>query len=133
MEIFRAPSEPSNEADLIRLGALLIDVAGFQVTINGRHVPLTLAEFLILLDLARHPHQVRDRQALAAALKQHGTPFDTAPASERSLDTHIARLRSKLREAGYNCIKTMRYVGYRLTPDGLSTTAESTQEQQDDP
>lgn len=129
MQSFRADSQPSNDADLIRQGSLVINLEGFSATVNGRHVRLTLAEFLILVDLARHPHQVRDRQSLAAALQHRGSHF-AAQRSERSLDTHIARLRSKLREAGYDCIKTMRFVGYRLTPDELPPTAESSPEPQ---
>jgi hypothetical protein len=41
---------------------------------------------------------------------------DDASPSPRSVDTHIARLRAKLRYAGYDCIKTMRFVGYRFVP-----------------
>ena len=103
----------STESDVITLGALRLDAAGFTVTVDGRYLPLTLAEFVLLRELAGHPYQVLSRQRLAAAVREHAS--DAAP-SERSVDTHISRLRAKLRGAGYDCIKTMRFVGYRFVP-----------------
>lgn len=129
------PTEASHDADgasidaeVIDFSPLVIDLAGFSVSVNGHDIGLTLAEFLILVELARHPRQVRDRRALGAALREHGPPFHDSQPLPRGLDTHIARLRAKLRRAHCDCITTMRFVGYRFVPPG---TEESPNEIQD--
>ena len=105
----------SGDSDAISMGALRIDPAGFSVTVEGRDLSLTLAEFLLLQELASHPYQVLGRGRLVSALREHIPASETSPSS-RSVDTHISRLRAKLRGAGYDCIKTMRFVGYRFVP-----------------
>ena len=103
------------DADAVTLGALRLDRSGFSVTIGGRDLALTLAEFLLLQELVLHPHQVLGRERLAGALREFN-PASEPSTSSRSVDTHISRLRAKLRAAGYDCIKTMRFVGYRFIP-----------------
>lgn len=99
--------------EVMTLGALRLDPAGFSVTVDGNDLSLTLAEFLLLRELARNPYKVLGRERLAAALREDPSEPATSP---RSVDTHISRLRKKLRNAGYDCIKTMRFVGYRFVP-----------------
>jgi two-component system response regulator ChvI len=103
----------SGDTEVMTLGALRLDPAGFSVTVGGGDLSLTLAEFLLLRELARHPYQVLGRERLAAALREHASDPTSSP---RSVDTHISRLRRKLRSAGCDCIKTMRFVGYRFVP-----------------
>jgi DNA-binding response OmpR family regulator len=105
--------ELSTSAAVLTMGALRLDPEGFSVTVDGSDLALTLAEFLLLRELASHPYQVLGRERLAAALREHTS--DPVP-SARSVDTHISRLRRKLHLAGYDCIKTMRFVGYRFVP-----------------
>jgi len=93
-----------------------LDLEGFALTVAGHDVPLTRAEFLLLAELARRPFHVLDRDSLATALQCGEPGVGPSHASERAMDTHIARLRRKLRAAGVDCIKTMRYVGYRFVP-----------------
>ena len=38
------------------------------------------------------------------------------PETLRVVDIHVSRLRKKLAQAGCDCIRTMRYVGYRFVP-----------------
>lgn len=104
------------DRDVIRVGLLELDPEGFSVRLNGRDVTLTLAEFLLLHEFVRHPHQVLSRERLVALVREHAAAPARAGGSARSVDTHIARLRRKLRKAGFDCIKTMRFVGYRLVP-----------------
>jgi len=106
---------PKGDPGAITMGALRLDPAGFSVTVDGRDLALTLAEFLLLQELARHPYQVLSRERLASALREYGSTSEPSPSS-RSVDTHVSRLRAKLRSAGYDCIKTMRFVGYRFVP-----------------
>lgn len=110
------PVEPSPRTNLVSFGALTVDPDGYAVSVDGSDLSLTLAEFRLLNEFARHPYQTLGRRRLAALLREQSGGLDGAGASLRSVDTHIARLRAKLRKAGYDCIKTMRFVGYRFVP-----------------
>ena len=83
--------------------------------IDGDKVPLTALE-LTLLDLfVRHPGRVLSRDEISRAL--HGrewTPYD------RTIDTHVARLRRKIEppeDEGPSLIRSVRGVGYVFTGD----------------
>ncbi len=97
--------QPSNRFQLERLG---IDVAGHEVTADGKVVPLTALEFKLLVDLTRHRGLVRSRENLLEAVWQHPGTLET-----RTVDTHVKRLREKLGDIGRQ-IETVRGVGYRL-------------------
>ncbi len=107
-----------HDATTIEIGPLRLDPAGFTASVAGRDLSLTLGEFLILRELAQNPYQVLRRERLVALLRSSAGNPEALGASPRSVDTHIARLRAKLRRAGYDCIKTMRFVGYRFVPNG---------------
>lgn len=104
------------EIDVFSFGSLELDPAGFSVTVNGDDIDLTFAEFLILKEFVSHPYQVLDRERLAGLIRGGVGDSGSIRPSLRSVDTHVARIRAKLRTAGYNCIRTMRYVGYRSVP-----------------
>ena len=107
--------ERPGTAGPLSFGPLRLNPQGFSVSVDGQDVALTLAEFLLLEELARHPYQALDRDRLVAVLRENmGGSEDVR--SSRSVDTHISRLRGKLRGAGYDCIKTMRFVGYGFMP-----------------
>lgn len=94
----------------LEVGALRIDLATRQVSIDGRAVELTRVEFDLLAALARRPGAAVTRQWLADQVldpERDGT--------DRSLDAHMSRLRKKL-GAGAQ-IKTVWGIGYRLAPE----------------
>jgi DNA-binding response OmpR family regulator len=103
------------EAEILCFGRLQVDPEGFTATVNGEDLELTFGEFLLLKEFASHPYQVLDRERLSGLVRGGTEAADIRP-SPRSVDTHVARLRAKLRAAGYNCIRTMRFVGYRFVP-----------------
>jgi DNA-binding response OmpR family regulator len=72
-------------------GPLLFDEGGIRLLRNADAIDLTIAEWRILRLLHDHAHQAVHRKQLliAAANGRH-------PGSERSLDTHISRLRDKI-------------------------------------
>lgn len=72
-------------------GPLLFDDGGIRLLRNADAIDLTIAEWRILRLLHDHAHQAVPRKQLliAAANGRH-------PGSERSLDTHISRLRDKI-------------------------------------
>jgi two-component system response regulator MtrA len=95
----------------IRIGSLVIDLAGRSVRTSRRRIELTKVEFDLLAALARRLGNAVERRALVAdALGQD------REGGERTLDVHMSRLRKKL-GAGGRTITTVRGVGYRLDPD----------------
>lgn len=95
--------------DRVTVGPLVIDPAVRRATLSGRAVPLTDAEFDLLLLLARHCGRVLDRESISRELR--GVPHD---ARDRTIDLRVARLRRKLGDdARRPCfIRSVRGEGY---------------------
>ena len=95
----------SNEK--IQIGDVLISPASRQVWKAGTLVELTVKEFDLLAELARHKNVVLSREKLYETVWQEEYTGET-----RTLDSHIQKLRKKL---GWNGqIKTVFRIGYRL-------------------
>jgi len=106
----RAPGE-----EPVACGALRLDPPRLAASWRGGQVRLTVTEFRILASLARDPGVVRTREQLLAA----AFPLDAAM-SDRTVDTHVKRIRRKLEEAdqGFDAIETVYGLGYRLKAPG---------------
>jgi two-component system OmpR family response regulator len=74
-------------------------------------VPLTAVEFALVKTLLRRPEHVHSRYELIdGAYRNHIT------VSDRTIDSHIRRIRSKYAEAGgKSVIETVHGVGYKLS------------------
>ncbi|MBT2213120.1 MULTISPECIES: response regulator transcription factor [Actinomadura] len=92
---------------LVAVGDVRIDLARRRVAVAGRPVPLTRREFDLLALLAREPGVVRGREEILDAI--WGDPLLSA---SRSLDVHVAGLRSKTGRPWL--VVTLRGTGYRL-------------------
>ncbi len=92
----------------LRRGALAIDPAQHEATVDGRPIPLTATEFRLLHRLAAHPGHARSRDELLDMI--WGEDKFVTP---RTVDTYVRRLREKLGLAG-EMIETLRGVGYRF-------------------
>ena len=104
--------EESRQADeLLAVGGLELDLMRYLVRWRGAPVQLTVTEFMLLRALARRPGHVKSR----AQLMQEAYPHD-AYVSERTIDTHVKRLRKKFAvlDAGFEAIETVYGIGYRL-------------------
>lgn len=104
---------PSDTA-LIR-GSLMLDPARHLVTWKGGQVDLTVTEFLILQALAQRPGHVKSRdQLIDIAYGEH------IYVDDRTIDSHIKRLRKKFREVDneFAQIETLYGVGYRYKDGG---------------
>jgi two-component system response regulator AdeR len=100
-----------NGASVIRVDDLVIDLDKHEVTLaNGRTaLNLTLTEFKLLAYLARSPRQVFSRVDLLTHCLPEG---DTL---ERTVDSHVSKLRRKLEEAGVTDVpRGIRGVGYKF-------------------
>lgn len=94
---------------LIR-GSLEMDPARHLVKWNGDNVTLTVTEFMILETLANRPGVVKSRNQLMDAAYQDDVYVD-----DRTIDSHIKRLRRKFREVNpeFDAIDTLYGAGYR--------------------
>jgi DNA-binding response OmpR family regulator len=105
----RAPNVPRNKpANQIQIDDLKIDLDRHQVFSNGYAIDLTATEFKILSLFAHSPGRVFTRSILMDAVwgqEYYGI--------ERTMDTHVSRLRRKLGRFGER-IETVHGVGYRL-------------------
>lgn len=106
--------EPPGEERVLEAGHLRLDLARYQAFWNGAPVPLTVTEFTLLHALARRPGHIKTR----AQLLEEGYPHD-AYASDRTIDSHVKRLRKKLAEAdpASDAIETVYGLGYRFRPE----------------
>jgi len=95
--------------DLIRRGRLAMDPARHLVEWAGQPVSLTVTEFLILEALALRPGVVRSRSSLMDAAYQDDVFVD-----DRTIDSHIKRLRRKFRivDSQFGAIETLYGAGY---------------------
>lgn len=101
----------------INVGPLALDPDRFSATWAGEEIPLTITEFKLLAALTTRPGIVRSREALLEVIHAHGEDVD-----DRSIDCHVKRIRSKLRELApeFNCIQTVYGAGYRYRPQAGS-------------
>ncbi len=101
----RADGRPS--AALLSAGSTRLDPARRLVTVDARPVSLTTTEFNLLEALLQAPGHVLSRTEL---LSRAWGQADYA--GSRTVDVHVAQLRSKL---GGSCpIETVRGIGYRV-------------------
>ena len=103
---------PDDEAAQLRLGPLLIDIAGRTVTRDGQDIPLTRTEFDLLVDLARHAGQVLARDTLLDRIWGYDYLGDS-----RLVDVAVGRLRAKVEAdpAAPELILTVRGAGYKAS------------------
>lgn len=79
---------------------------------SAQELQLTVTEFRLLEVLVRRPGRVYPRDELVA-LAYPGHHH----VSDRTVDSHIRRIRQKLREAGCDPIETVHGLGFRLRGD----------------
>ncbi|MXP42022.1 response regulator [Altererythrobacter soli] len=111
--VLRRSSAGGTDA-VIRIGPVEIDTEGhFARVYEGsrmQQLQLTLTEFRLLAHMARAPMRVFSRGELVDACLPGGDALD------RTVDSHVSKLRRKLAEAGAADMPVgIRGVGYRLT------------------
>jgi two-component system response regulator ChvI len=97
-------------ARAIRRGKLTLDPARHESLWEGKPVKLTVTEFLLLQSLAQRPGFVKSRDNLMDAAYD-----DQVYVDDRTIDSHIKRMRKKFREVDpeFDAIETLYGVGYR--------------------
>jgi two-component system response regulator ChvI len=106
--------EPVEAVEPIIRGRLEMDPARHRVRWADQDVTLTVTEFLILETLANRPGVVKSRNQLMDAAYQDDVYVD-----DRTIDSHIKRLRRKFRETdpSFNAIDTLYGAGYRFSEE----------------
>ena len=105
------PQDAGEEKDTLVRGKLELDPNRHACKWDGQEVRLTVTEFLILQALAQRPGFVKSRDNLMDAAYD-----DQVYVDDRTIDSHIKRLRKKFREVDneFDGIETLYGVGYRF-------------------
>ncbi len=101
------PGEETVPSDFVTIDNMTINLATYQVTIDGNPVDLTLMEYSLLSFLATHPSRAYSREALL-----HRVWGFEYCGGTRTVDVHIRRVRSKVGPQVASHIVTVRGVGY---------------------
>jgi two-component system, OmpR family, response regulator ChvI len=107
----REASAPQEDAKIIERGKLKLDPERHTCIWDSKQVTLTVTEFLILQALAARPGVVKSRDALMDAAYD-----DQVYVDDRTIDSHIKRLRKKFKlvDNNFDVIETLYGVGYRF-------------------
>lgn len=109
-ELDEGGGEDGIKDNTIIRGNLMMDPSRHQCDWKGNPLNLTVTEFLLLKSLAYRPGHVKNRdQLIDAAYGEH------IYVDDRTIDSHIKRLRKKFRKADpdFSQIETLYGVGYR--------------------
>ena len=106
----KASPDAKDAGERIVRGDLTLDPSRHLCVWQGKQVNLTVTEFLLLKSLAERPGHVKNRDQLMDAA--YG---ETIYVDDRTIDSHIKRLRKKFREIdeGFAQIETLYGIGYR--------------------
>lgn len=113
--VLRRTSGAMGQNDAIRVGDLAIDTSAYIVGLNlpGKpaiQIDVTATEFRILSHMAQAPQKAYSRSEILDTCLS-----EDSDALERTVDSHISKLRRKLEDAGAaGYFESVRGVGYRL-------------------
>ena len=98
--------------NIIKHGKLVLDSSQLECEWNGRSLPekLTTTEFLIVKELAKRPGIIKERAQLMDI-----TYKDNNDIEDRTIDSHVKRIRKKFKKIDQNfaAIETRYGSGYR--------------------
>jgi two-component system OmpR family response regulator len=100
-----APVDPGGR---VTRGRLVLDLPGHEARVDGAAIELTVTEFAILRALLEHPGRVWSRAQIIARVRA-----DDFRMTERTIDTHVRRIRAKLRGHDLDPIETVHGLGYK--------------------
>jgi two-component system response regulator MtrA len=94
----------------LKIGDLIIDLAGHSVKRDDQILPLTVLEFKLLATLEKRPWQVFTRELLLEEVWEYQHAADT-----RLVNVHVQRLRAKVEKDPERpeIVLTVRGVGYK--------------------
>lgn len=100
----------SSSSPSIQRGPLKLDDERHMCTWNDEMLDLTVTEYLLIKSLAMNPGHVKSREQLMQFAYGENIYVD-----DRTIDSHIKRLRKKFKEADddFDLIETVYGIGYR--------------------
>ncbi len=109
-----ASAANTGDTKVMERGDLRMDPLRHAVTWKGTDVSLTVTEFLLLQALAQRPGFVKSRDQLMDVAYD-----DQVYVDDRTIDSHIKRLRKKMRAADpeFSAIETLYGIGYRYNEE----------------
>lgn len=110
--IRRSSNGEDESAPITSLDGLSIDESAHVVTLENVALELTLKEYNILLKLMSSIGRVFSREQLLDDIWGYDYAGDI-----RTVDSHVARLRTKLGAWGENHLKTVHGIGYKIEAD----------------
>ena len=105
--VLRRGTHAAEHGEVLRAGAIRVDLGRHEVKVDGEPVQLTATEFKILVFLMLRAGRVRTRVEIVEEVAGEIAVL------ERTVDAHVMSLRKKLKSAG-DLVETVRGVGYRL-------------------
>ncbi len=106
----RSAAKPvHSNGEIFSVDGLVFDIPGHAVTLGGRELELTIKEFNILEKLIKNPGRIYSRDNLLDDI--WGIDFE---GDARTVDSHVARLRTKLGVWGEEHLKTVYGAGYKI-------------------
>ena len=106
------PSGPRPPPEILRRGPLEMDLGRHRCSWGGQEVILTVTEFSLLQSLLVTPGRVYSRGELVDRAYGQGHVI-----TERTVDSHVRRIRQKLAALSADPIETVYGLGYRLRED----------------
>ncbi len=103
------PTKAKKETEDIIVNGLIVRPVAHEVLLDDKHIELTLKEFKILLKMCKHPGRVYSRDKLLDEIWGMDYIGDT-----RTVDSHVARIRTKLGEWGNKNLVTVYGTGYKV-------------------
>jgi two-component system, OmpR family, response regulator len=108
----RTADPPEARPSVLVYRGIEVDTERHEVRFAGRLIELTPTEFGVLGALLERPGVVLSR----AQLMQRAYRYDNL-ITERTIDTHVRRIRAKFRDKGGDPIATVHGVGYKAAGD----------------
>ncbi len=102
------PTKPT-KAEVYEFEGVVLDAEAYEVTVNGEPVELTVKEFEIVKLLIESPGRVYSRDKLVSRVWDEEFEGDV-----RVVDSHIARIRTKLGDWGAAHLVTVYGTGYKI-------------------
>lgn len=107
----RAASRPSVDQRVLTMGDLSMNLETHEAAVASEPMKLTLTEFRLLSSLLQGGGRILSRADLMSKAMGPGVLV-----TERTIDVHITSIRKKLGPLA-GIVKTVRGVGYRVTPE----------------
>jgi two-component system OmpR family response regulator len=105
------PGDADTAAPRLQHGRLALDAEQYKAFWDGQEIVLTLTEFGMLRTLLQRPGKVCTRDHLMnSGYELHKI------VSDRTIDSHVRRVRSKFAALGADPIETVHGIGYKLGP-----------------